>query len=702
MSSTARLVVDIIRSTELASQAGGHGTIHILCEDMRNFLTTELQRLNFEGALEITPENPQGDDIQYCIRGANVQNVADIAVAAVITAFSSGPSGKGFRYVVYSLADIDYQPRIKTFADISKTDEGKKHHIALERSLTSALKNPEIIAWLKGANHLSFSIDLRGEPWTGVHVDLYCRVSENQDIETHSTVGTGELLDSSEVTRADLALTPAPPAQTQDRGVRKRQDPGIDDKAASSGAHLLLEGPPHRDKTTFAKHVDLSEDDRISFQVILDAAGMNQKRLAELAQISPGWLSQMLKGQRKRLDSEKIERVANVLVESLTRRQTDGAFPEQRVRIALASLSRFSEVAAGALPPRTYPAGGPVPVDGAHYIHREADDEAMEALQREPFTMVVKGPVQCGKSSILARLEHRARQLGFETAWFDPRVPISPQPKPTQQATDPDSEAPLLLSELLQAEWGLEPVGDREPISIRRVVTWLGRAMSSTRSKPRLLILDDLSKLGPRGVEDWSQFVRTMHNKRATGGPQVSIAVGVTYNFVPYFERKLFELSSVVHWWPRIELGWFDSAAAGKLVNMVTGESSMTDSIYELFKGQPYLTHAGALDESFRSTIEHWTHDNSEGNAESVLSSQIYRRYLNALRLTVLGPTLEANGEALRLLDAFVGTLSGQTSLDRDQKLFLERAKVLTEAGTPTLSICRLIAHDLIKSVRRS
>jgi transcriptional regulator with XRE-family HTH domain len=671
MASTAILIADIIGSKKLSSQPGGHVAIRKLCQAMRSFLDAKLEQLNRDGTLEIVPQNPQGDDVQYRLQASNLQSVADFSLEAVIDAFSTSPDGKSFRYLVYSVeSDVNYQPRIKSFSDISKTEQGKKFHVAVERGLVSELSNPETITWLKSTTRAAIRLELIGEPWTGVHVDLFCRVSNDGVTEEPLPAG----VDQAETNHQKPSRGSAPKLETRRRG----------------------------DRAPFG-NVNLSEDDRLLLREILTAIGMDQKRLAGLAGVTPAWLSQMFKGQPKGVDSEKLERVANVLCEGLTNLR-DSRFPAQRVRVALATLSRFSRIAAATVPSKVYPAGGPVPVDGTHYVQRDADEEARVAIERFPFTMVVRGPVQCGKSSLLARLEHNAREMGIETAWFDPKVPTSPQSKSTRQVADANSEAAILLSELLQTEWELEPIGDRELVSIQRVVTWLSKTMSSTRSKPRLLILDDLAKLGPRGVEGWSQFVRAMHNKRATGGPQVSIAVGMTYHFVPNFEQKLEQLSSAVNWWPRIELGWFNREQVEKLANMVTGESSTADSVYELFKGQPYLTHAGALDAGFRDSLRHWTIGNSDSNAEPVLKSQIYRRHLNEIRSTVLGPTLEANEETLGLLNGLVGALSGQAALDRHQRLFLERAGMLTEAGTPALPIYRLIARDiardLIKSVR--
>jgi hypothetical protein len=548
MSSTAILVVDVIGSKELASQPGGHVAIHNLCQEMRDFLDTELQQLN-DGTLEITLLNPQGDDIEYRLRAASLQNVADTSLSAVIAAFSSGPSGKRFRYVVYSSADINYQPRIRAFSDISKTEEGKKYHIAMERSLTSALGNQEIVTWLKGVTGSTLSLDLVGEPWPVVYVDLYCRVSENR----HS------------------------------------------DKRRLNGAPELLEP----------------------------------------------------------------------------------------------------------LAPTMYPPGGVVPVDSTSYVRRSTDDETLKVLRGTPFTMLVSGPVQCGKSSLLAGLERKAREAGVETFWFDHRVTI-PTPNITEREPDINAGAALAFSEAIQAEWGLEPQHDRIIASIPQLVNWLMRALDSTTSKRRLIILDDLANLGARAAEDWlSLFVRVINNKRATRGFQISIAVGITNHFGTQFSRKLQYISSIVNWWPRIDLGWFVPAEVALLERLIPNAASKPDAIFDVFAGQPYLTHAALIDVSFLETVRRWIDDRSTSNSLRLRRSLFYRRHLNAIRRSVLGPTLESDPEIRGLLDAFMSACDGKSPQDRDQELFLKTSRLLSESGTPALSIYNLISNDLIDSVGR-
>lgn len=176
--STAIVLVDIIGSKKIASQPGGYGEITNLSRGMRNFLRAELERLTSDKTVTITEQDSQGDDVKYRLNGENLGNIADASIGAVIKAFSSFPDGERFRYVVYRVeSEIDYQPRIKAFGEISKTDEGRKYHIAIEGGVAMALTNTGSIEWLRNAAGKRIVLQFEGESFTGTYVNLCCPIT---------------------------------------------------------------------------------------------------------------------------------------------------------------------------------------------------------------------------------------------------------------------------------------------------------------------------------------------------------------------------------------------------------------------------------------------------------------------------------------------------------------------------------------------
>ena len=72
--------------------------------------------------------------------------------------------------------------------------------------------------------------------------------------------------------------------------------------------------------------------------------------------------------------------------------------------------------------------------------------------------MLVRGPSQCGKTTVLSLLERTALAAGIETARFDPQPPTS-DASPGKYDADmnvDDADSALAASELLQAAWGTE------------------------------------------------------------------------------------------------------------------------------------------------------------------------------------------------------------------------------------------------------
>lgn len=182
MASNLMFVVDLIGSKAAAALPGGHRSIQSQCIDMRLYLNNLWSHLNYDRAVTIKPQNPQGDDVVYQFEAASPQELADFASATAIHAFCDGPAGTFFRYVIYSVeSGKTYYPRIKVFGDLSKTEMGKQHHIAIERGVVSSLTDTDVIAWLQDVPHVETDLKLTGEPWTGAYVDLYCPVGVSRD-----------------------------------------------------------------------------------------------------------------------------------------------------------------------------------------------------------------------------------------------------------------------------------------------------------------------------------------------------------------------------------------------------------------------------------------------------------------------------------------------------------------------------------------
>jgi transcriptional regulator with XRE-family HTH domain len=456
------------------------------------------------------------------------------------------------------------------------------------------------------------------------------------------------------------------------------------------------------------RQIEVSEGDRSLIDELRSSLGLTQRSLSKLASVTQPWLSQVLKGQRKNADSEMIERVATALVELLKDRD-DAQFEDEQKRILLETLSRFSPAAAALVPPKTYWPGGPVPAIAAHYIRRDEDRDIEDAIRQGHYCVQVRGPVQCGKTSLLARLEHRARAIKTETAWFDLRLPVVGSTQNTKPQ-EINASVCIALCDFLCTQWGLRTQGTA-PDSIGKLLGWFKEALPPTASRPRLLIMDDLASLGAQAAEQWLSFVRDLENTYKKS--QLSIAVGLTHQCGPRFMRRMMLISSLVSWTRDIEVKWFNPTEVTELQNQLSDNSPDNKELFRLFRGQPYLTHSAIVDEGFRKAVRGWT-DSKTADARrkregDVKDSEAYRRHLTAVRRALLGHAVALDEETARVLQAFVDVCSDKKVLLRPQdREFFDSAKLLNfgsnqigvhqkdQQGTsPRLEIYRLIAKDL-------
>jgi hypothetical protein len=170
----AVLDIDVISSKKLASEPGGHARLLQVCGQMRLFVEHSIEEHDADQTVSISPLESKGDNVAYRLVASNLEAIADLSLGISIAALTSVTLGRRFRYVIYRLeAGLVYQPRIKVFEDITKTREGKNHHIAVERGLVTSVTSTRVLKWLRQAPHVAKEVRFQGEPITGLRVDFY-------------------------------------------------------------------------------------------------------------------------------------------------------------------------------------------------------------------------------------------------------------------------------------------------------------------------------------------------------------------------------------------------------------------------------------------------------------------------------------------------------------------------------------------------
>lgn len=245
--------------------------------------------------------------------------------------------------------------------------------------------------------------------------------------------------------------------------------------------------------------------------------------------------------------------------------------------------------------PELPPAGGVLPLCSKLYIEREADDGFNAALSRKDRLILIKGPRQVGKTSLLARGLAAAAQTGWKVAFLD-----------LQQFDEASFASPERLLRLFARSLGeqfevatsLHDYWDDEDppgLNLRR---WLREAVLRCTSGPVLWALDEADRLAACAFgSDVMGMFRAWHNESAFDrtGLWERFALVLTYATEAHL------LISDLHQSPfnvgtRLELEDFSRAQVEELngrYGRPLRAGAELDRYYELVGGQPYLVQRG-------------------------------------------------------------------------------------------------------------
>jgi energy-coupling factor transporter ATP-binding protein EcfA2 len=202
---------------------------------------------------------------------------------------------------------------------------------------------------------------------------------------------------------------------------------------------------------------------------------------------------------------------------------TDGAsLPEapssdDTAVLSLTDLSVAAEEKGAPLPaadPRIVMETGTIRLDSPFYVQRREDGVAESSLAQPGSTIVVKGPRQSGKSSLLARIHALSKQKGQRSIYLDFQTFDEPQLASLGAVllTLAKRIARALATTLKPADvWDSDLLGEKGSFA-----EFLGRAVLDGSSSPVVLILDEVDRLFDRSYRgDFFAAVRGWHNNRA-------------------------------------------------------------------------------------------------------------------------------------------------------------------------------------------
>jgi hypothetical protein len=173
--------------------------------------------------------------------------------------------------------------------------------------------------------------------------------------------------------------------------------------------------------------------------------------------------------------------------------------------------------------------GGAVPINSPFYVERPADRQFLEAATRSESVILLHGPRQIGKTSLLARGLKSLRQTGRKVVLIDFQAvnsEILQSLKSLYIHLASEIADQLALPDSLQNNWD-----DRRPANTN-FERFLTRTVLSQLQSPLILAMDEVDRLfsHPYSSELFG-MIRSWHNARAlnSDGPWSRLTMALVY-----------------------------------------------------------------------------------------------------------------------------------------------------------------------------
>ncbi|MEM9781895.1 MAG: AAA-like domain-containing protein [Pseudomonadota bacterium] len=230
--------------------------------------------------------------------------------------------------------------------------------------------------------------------------------------------------------------------------------------------------------------------------------------------------------------------------------------------------------------------GGSLSASDKFYIRRLADARIEATAARSGETIVIRGPRQVGKSSLLIQYLQACANAGRRIVFFDLQVL-------TDQQVDDCSALLTSIAHTVSRRLGVRPdpkLRLHEPIQL---TNFIDDRLLPQVDGPVVLAFDEVDRLLGRPYQsDFFSMLRYWHNKRAEPmslWDTLDIALVIStepYLLIDSADRSPFNVAVP------IELSGFSRAEVGEMNDRHDGflSSDEVDQLFELLRGHPYLT----------------------------------------------------------------------------------------------------------------
>ena len=232
---------------------------------------------------------------------------------------------------------------------------------------------------------------------------------------------------------------------------------------------------------------------------------------------------------------------------------------------------------------------GTLKPDSPFYVKRKADREILEQIQKKGTTVIVKGPRQMGKSSLLIRAQAEAKKHQRQCCYLDFQF-IDPA-----HLTGLDTLFQYLARKICRVfKTTVKPndCWDEYLGSKENITEFIKEALLEQAQSPVLILMDEVDRLFNQPFrDDFFSTIRGWHNLRAAEECWNNLNLVIAHSTEPYLWIQDINQSPFNVGY-KIELEDFDTRQVKEL-NAAHGSPLKTDGeirqLLELTGGQPYL-----------------------------------------------------------------------------------------------------------------
>lgn len=203
--------------------------------------------------------------------------------------------------------------------------------------------------------------------------------------------------------------------------------------------------------------------------------------------------------------------------------------PQDDARVLAELVASMDEPPKPKLEERQFePVGGAVPPDSPFYVERDSDPEFLQALKANESILLIKGPRQVGKTSMMGRGTQFVHNLGWRTA-------ITDFQKLSSSHLASDDAFYRLLAVALDRQLDFKYDFENEWLDVLGAnmnMDGFVKALIKSSDEPFVWFMDEADKLfGVTFASDFFGLVRSWHNARATDprGPWSRLTVVIGY-----------------------------------------------------------------------------------------------------------------------------------------------------------------------------